>query len=208
MTTQSPITITSHTQDLTAWLVAQRNHGATPDQIADRLVADGWDADRAAEVSVLSLRRTDRAPLTYSALCFGAGFALLGTGTAAHLALAGNPAPASLAFALTVAIVCAPIAGVAQWFARHQEARSDHVLWSPVRRSLFAVLASCIAVVGLFRLLAFTYQTIAILAGARPGPVEAADITQVLVTLTLAGPSFAWALWEWRRSNVARRPAG
>ena len=187
------------------WLVGRRNEGATPDEICAELVAVGWDVDTAAATSLQSLRRGDRHSLLYSAVCWGAGLAALGAGSAAHLALTNDRNPLVLASFITLMMVAAPIGVYAGVTARRVEAAEAHAIWSPTRRSLFGLLAGCAATVGLVRLLHYTFNAVAAAVGATGYAFTPSSIVQVMVTLSISIPLFWWSLLEWRRSNVALR---
>lgn len=189
--------------NLRKWMIARRNENSTPDQICADLVRNGWDADSAAAASIGSLRTGDRHQLLYNAVCWGAGLGALGAGTAAHLALASSRDPIQLASAITVMMVATPIAITAGIAARRVEAREPHAIWSPTRRVLFATLATCTAVVGLLRLLTYTFNAVAAAVKVPSFEFTPASVVQVMVTVSLAGPLFWWSLTEWRRSNVA-----
>lgn len=200
--------ITPHPTDAAAtraWLVQRRNEGATPDVICKQLVSAGWDADTAAMAALNSLRTSDRHRLLYIAECWGAGLAVLGAGSAAHLAIAANPQPLALAMFITLMLVAAPIGVYAGVLARKVEASEPHAIWSPTRRALFGTLAACAAAVGLIRLLHYTFQAVAAAVGAAGFEFTPASVVQVMATVSLAIPLFWWALTEWRRSNVAVR---
>ncbi|NLA37602.1 MAG: hypothetical protein GX868_18215, partial [Actinobacteria bacterium] len=157
-----------------------------------------------------SLRTTDRHRLIYSGLCWGAGFTALALATAIHLVLSqGQYAMATwqreyLAFLITTVVILAPITVTCGVFANRIEAADPFAIWSPTRRSLFGLLAGCTATVGLIRLLTYTYSLIASITGAH-ARLDGAQLVQVLVSLSIAIPLFAWSLLEWRRSNVAIR---
>lgn len=187
------------------WLVRRRNEGATPDQICKELVGIGWDADTAASLSLASLRQGDRHRLLYIAQCWGAGLAALGAGSAAHLALDDGRDPLALAACITLMLVAAPIGLYAGVVARRVEDEERHAIWSPTRRCLFGVLATASAVVGLVRLLTYTFRAVAAAVGATGYSFTPASVVQVMVTLAIAIPLFWWSLLEWRRSNVALR---
>jgi hypothetical protein len=206
MTTSATTTTYPHVQaDLHMWLTRRRNDGATPDEICHDLVAQGWDVDNAARTALRSLRDRDRHRLLYSALCWGAGLTALGIGSALHAALREFPDPSDLAFFITLALVAAPIALFAGVAAREVEAAEPHAIWSPSRRVLFGTLAASTATVGIIRLLHYTYNVVSSLVGAEGYEFTSASVTQVIITLGLAGPLFWWSVTEWRRSNVARR---
>lgn len=190
------------------WLIHRRNDGATPDVICAQLVGAGWDADSASRAALSSLRKGDRHRLLYIAQCWGAGLAALGAGTAAHIALSPYPEPLDLAFFLTLLLVAAPVGVAAGAWARRIEAEDPFAIWCPTRRTLFATLATCTAVVGLVRLLAYTYELVAAAVGAQGYEFTPSALVQVMVTLGLATPLFWWALVEWRRSNVVLRSLG
>lgn len=192
----------------TDWLNRRRNDGATPDQICVQLVDAGWDADSAASAALRSLRRSDRHRLLYIGECWGAGLAVLGAGSAAHLALQGAEDKLGIALFLTLMLVAAPIGVVAGVIARRVEADEEHAIWSPTRRTLFAALASCAAIVGIVRLLTYLFRVVAAAVGAEGYEFTPSSVVQVMVTLSLATPLFWWALVEWRRSNVALRSLG
>lgn len=102
-------------------------------------------------------------------------------------------------------VVAAPISVTGMVWARRIEATEPHAIWSPSRRTLFATLALCTAVVGVIRLLAHTFNLVAASLGAYGYDFTPASLAQVMITLGLATPLFAWSLMEWRRSNVALR---
>lgn len=186
---------------LRTWLVARRNAGATPAEVAAELVAAGWDADAAATTALGSLRSVDRRGLLYATLTTSAGVAALSVASAAHLLIGGNTAPEVSASALTVAAVALPVAAWCLYVARRAEAASEFVIWSPQRRSWFATLAGCTAVVGVVRAITYLYGFFVGVTGAAPAP-SGADLAQVVVSLSISLPLFIWALHEWRRSNV------
>lgn len=191
-----------------AWLVKQRNAGHTPDEIARGLVDNGWAADAAATTSLRSLRKADHHRMIYIGLCWGAGLAALALATALHLLLAGGAEERTLAdreelaFLLTSVFVIAPIAIGCGIAANRVERTDRYAIWSPTRRSLFGLLAGCTGFIGIVRLLGYTYDVMAAVTGAAD-PLDAAGLVQVLVSLSIAGPLFAWSLIEWRRSNIA-----
>jgi hypothetical protein len=184
------------------WLVRRRNAGATPDTIARELVANGWDADRAARTSLRSLRSADRQTLTYAALTVAAGLGALGTASSLHLVLDGNPDPELLAWTLCVALVALPIAATIGYLASRIEARSRYVMWSASRRGWFGALALSAATVGIVRLLTYLYQAMTALTGASSSDSAGTDAAQVGVSLVIAVPLFTWSFLEWRRSNL------
>ena len=196
--------------NLTNWLTAQRNLGVTPDVIAQRLVANGWSGDTAARTALTSLRNADRHRLIYSGLCWGAGITALALATAIHLILGRTQSAMGtwereyLAFLITTVVILAPITITCGVFANRIEATDPFAIWSPTRRSLFGLLAGCTATVGLIRLLSYTYSLVASITGAHER-LDGAQLVQVLVSLSIAVPLFAWSLLEWRRSNVAIR---
>lgn len=190
---------------LRQWLVQRRNDGATPDEICAQLVDSGMDADSAAQLSLRSLRASDRHRLLYIAQCWGAGLGALGAGTAAHLALQGGANEIDIATWLTVMLVATPIGAGAGAWARKVEDSEPHAIWSPTRRTLFATLAACTGTVGIFRLLSYTFMVMAAMVEAEGYELTPASLVQVMVTLALAVPLFWWSLLEWRRSNVAMR---
>lgn len=203
----TPTTVSHSTAyfDLRAWLVQRRNDGATPDVISRELLARGWDADTAASTALTSLRAADRRRLLYIGLCWGAGLAALGAGSAAHLALTDSGDPLMLAFFITLLIVAAPIAVLCHLLARKAEAEDEFVIWSPTRRTLFATLATCTGAVGIARLLRYTFDAVAAAVGAYGYEFTPTSVVQVLVTLVISVPLFWWSLVEWKRSNIARQ---
>jgi len=184
------------------WLVRRRNAGATPDAIARDLVANGWDADRAAATALRSLRSNDRQTLTYAALTTTAGLGALGTASSLHLVLDGNPDPELLAWTLCVALVAVPIAATIGYFASRIERRSRYVMWSASRRTWFGSLALSAATVGTVRLLTYLYEAMTTLTGASSSERAGTDAAQVGVSLVIAVPLFTWSFLEWRRSNL------
>ena len=188
-----------------AWLVQRRNAGATPDQLTDELIAAGFDADSAARTALGSLRVRDQHRLVYWTLTFSAGFGALALASALHLMLAGNPSPLALAWWLTLALIAAPLCGVSYHWARTVERTEPHAIWSPTRRALFAVLAGISATVGLARLFAYLFDFVAAITGVRGYDLRSESLGQVIVSLAVAVPLFAWSLTEWRRSNVVYR---
>ncbi len=188
--------------DVQQWLVQQRNATATPADITSALVASGWDADAAAEAAQHSLRRSDRHRALYGALCWSVGLGALGLATGLHQVLADTPAPGVAALGFTLAVVLLPLAGWCVWSAHVLEATSPHAVWSPTRRMWFGTLAALTATIGLVRLITYVYLVIAAMTGARATPLSPDDQFQVLVSLSVAIPLFAWSLHEWRRSNV------
>ena len=193
--------------EIEQYLVRRRNAGVTPDEITRELVAAGWAADLASRAALRSLRRTDRHALSYWSLVLGAGSSALATASALHLAMtpAADRSELALASWITVALVAAPVALAGQYFARRSESCEPHVIWSPTRRSLFGALAAATAVVGLGRLLTYVFEAVAALVGVEGYELDAASFLQVLVSLGVSVPLFVWALFEWRRSNVAIR---
>lgn len=191
--------------NLRGWLVQRRNDGDTPDVICRDLVAGGWDADTAAAASLSSLRSSDRRRLLYIGLCWGAGLAALGAGSAAHLALTDSGDPLVLASFITLLLVAAPIAVLCQMLARQAEASDEFVIWSPTRRVLFGTLATCTAVVGITRMLRYTFEAVAAAVGAQGYEFTPTSVVQVFVTLVISVPLFWWSLVEWKRSNIARQ---
>ncbi|MFZ4517232.1 MAG: hypothetical protein ACOYOP_02520 [Microthrixaceae bacterium] len=189
--------------DVGNWLVARRNRGATPADIAGELVGAGWSADAAATAALRSLRRADRRLLLWFSLCWSAGLAAVGLTTGLHELLAEYPDRVTAAFALTVAVVMAPIAVACGVHARRVEAASEFAVWSPDRRGWFGTLATCTVVVGLVRLIAYLYTVIASMVAATEEPLYARDLAQVALSLGVALPLFWWSFTEWRRSNVA-----
>lgn len=198
----------SDRQMLQAWLAERRNDAMTPDQICRRLVELGWDADAAATLALRSLRRSDRHPALYSGLCWGAGIAAAAAGSAAHIALSGGRQSIALATAITLLLIAAPIAIYCAVVARKVEATQPHAIWSPTRRLLFATLASTTAVVGLVRLLHYTFNAVAAAVGVHGFEFTGESVVQVLVSVSISIPLFWWSLVEWRRSNVAVRGLG
>lgn len=190
---------------LTQLLVTRRNEGATPEQITRELVESGWDADAAAQWSMRSLRTTDRHRLLYWTLTFTTGFAALAAGSALHLALRGNPAPRAIAAWITLFLVAAPLAGLTNAWARRVERHDPHAIWSPSRRTLFAWLAGCTGTIGLLRLLTYVFRTVAAIVGVPGYSLSTAALAQVLVSLAITVPLFAWSLRQWRSSNVVVR---
>lgn len=205
MTPQTVPPVTEFHQQITGWMIQRRNSGATPDQISDDLVRQGWDVDSAAQTALRSLRNADRHRVLYSALCWGVGITALAVGSTLHLAVADTTSPLELAFFITLALVAAPIAIGAGIAAQKVEQTEPHAIWSPSRRVLFGALATSAAVVGIIRLLHYTFNLVAALVGARGFEMSAGSLVQVLITLSIAGPLFWWSFTEWRRSNVARR---
>lgn len=188
--------------EVAEWLAQQRNAGATPATIASELVARGWDADTAADTARRSLRRSDHHRVLYGALCWSAGLGSLGLATGLHQVLADTPAPGLAALAFTLAVVLLPLAAWCAWLARSVESTSPHAVWSPTRRMWFATLAALTATIGLVRLITYVYLVIASLTGARSAPLSTGDQLQVLVSLGIVIPLFAWSFREWRRSDV------
>ncbi|UDY37992.1 hypothetical protein [Dermatobacter hominis] len=184
------------------WLVEQRNAGATPAEITTELVARGWDADAAADTARRSLRRSDHHRVLYGALCWSVGLGALGLATGLHQVLADTPEPRIAALAFTLAVVLLPLGAWCAWTARELEERSTHAVWSPTRRMWFGTLATLTAVIGLVRLITYVYLMIATLTGARSTPLSPEDQLQVLVSLGIVIPLFAWSFREWRRSDV------
>jgi hypothetical protein len=189
--------------DRQRWLVERRNAGATPADLATELVGAGWSADDAASAALRSLRRADRRPLLWFSLCWAAGLAAVGFTTAVHQLLSPFPDRPLAALALTVSLVMAPIAVACGIAARRVEARSPFAVWSPERRFWFATLATCTAVVGLVRLIAYLYEVVASIVAATTEPLYGRDLAQVALSLSVALPLFWWSFTEWRRSNVA-----
>ena len=188
--------------DVTEWLVARRNAGATPAAIATELVARGWDADAAADTARRSLRRSDHHRVLYGTLCWSVGLGALGLATGLHQLLADTPDPEWAALAFTLAVVLLPLAGWCLWSAQQVEASSAHAVWSPTRRMWFATLAACTAIIGLIRLITYVYLVIAAMTGARATPLTPDDQFQVLISLAIVVPLFVWSFHEWRRSDV------
>lgn len=188
--------------DVTEWLVTRRNAGATPATIASELVAQGWDADVAADTARRSLRRSDHHRVLYGTLCWSVGLGALGLATGLHQLLADTPDPEWAALSFTLAVVLLPLAGWCLWSAQQLEATSAHAVWSPTRRMWFATLAASTAVIGLIRLVTYVYLVIASLTGARSTPLTPDDQFQVVVSLAVVVPLFMWSFHEWRRSDV------
>jgi membrane protease YdiL (CAAX protease family) len=184
------------------WLTFQRNQGRNPAQIADQLVDHGWSADEAAKAALGSLRSSDRQPVLWFALCWAAGLAGLGFGTAAHQLLMASPNRSLAAISLTLGIVMAPIAVGCSVAARRIESSSPFAVWSPERRMWFGTLALCTAVVGLVRLITYLYLVISAILASPQQPLYGTDLAHVVVSLGLAIPLFWWSFGEWRRSNV------
>lgn len=200
----APLVFDRHTVApvLHQWLVLRRNAGATPADLTAELVAQGWDADQAARAALRSLRSNDRQSLLYAAATAAAGVAAATAGSSAHLIIAGNPRPLELTTMLTVCLVSAPIAAVSIAAIRRVERRSRFVLWSPSRRTWFGALALCTATVGIARLLSYLYLAIATITGASSKPFSVEAAAQVVTSLAIAIPLFAWSFREWRRSNL------
>ncbi|MCZ7628119.1 MAG: hypothetical protein M5U19_03075 [Microthrixaceae bacterium] len=196
--------------DTAQFLTERRNAGVTPEVITRELVANGWSADNAAAAALRSLRRTDHHALLYWTLTFSAGFAALATASALHLAMIPEDHRSALALAtwITIALVALPLALVSGHFARDVEARSAHAVWSPTRRALFGTLAGATAVVGMGRLLTYVFEAVAALVGVTGYELTPASLPQVIVSMAVSVPLFAWALIEWRRSNVLIRGLG
>jgi hypothetical protein len=190
------------------WLVQERNRGSTPDVIAAELVAAGWDADAAARTSLRSLRAVDRQTLAYASLTVAAGIAALSTASAVHLGLDGNPDPTALTWAITVALIAAPVAWIVGRSTRRVERRSGFVLWSASRRGWFGALALCTGTVGVLRLVTYLFSAIATLTGASSESFDVVAAAQVLVSLSAAVPLFLWSLHEWRRSDLVMSRLG
>ena len=201
----APYTVRSSVKQ---WLTDRRNAGDTPTDICKDLVANGWDADNAARTSLLSLRTADRHRLLYITLCWAAGLAALGLGTAAHLALTSNAEPLALAAFITLFLVMAPLAAYSGYQARLTEESEPHAIWSPTRHALFGTLAACVGVVGLARMLIYTFEAVAAAVGAEGYEFTPSSVVQVMVTISIAVPLFWWSIVEWRRSSVAIRSLG
>jgi hypothetical protein len=184
------------------WLVERRNAGETPAEITTELVARGWDADVAADTARRSLRRSDLHRALYGTLCWSIGLGALGLATGLHQVLADTPSPQLAAISFTLAVVLLPLGAWCAWTARSVEEASAHAVWSPTRRMWFGTLASLTAVIGLVRLITYVYLMIASLTGARATPLAPEDQLQVLVSLGIVVPLFAWSFREWRRSDV------
>lgn len=191
--------------DLANWLVQQRNDGATPDQLTDKLIEAGYDADSAGRLALRSLRQSDHHHLVYWTLTFSAGFGALAIASSLHLILADNPAPLALACWITLALVTIPLFAVSNHWATRIEASDTHAIWSPTRRSLFATLATLSALVGLTRLFSYLFRFVAAVVGVEGYDLESESLAQVIVSLAVAVPLFVWALMQWRRSNVVYR---
>ena len=196
--------------DVPGFLTERRNKGVTPDVITQELIERGWDADNAARAALRSLRRTDHHALLYWSLTFSAGFAALATASALHLAMTPETDRSALALAIwiTVALVATPLALVSGHFAKKVEQRSAHAIWSPTRRALFGTLAGITAVIGLGRLLTYVFEAVAALVGVTGYELTPSSIPQVIVSVGISVPLFAWSLFEWRRSNVLIRGLG
>lgn len=188
--------------EVAQWLVERRNAGDTPAEITTELVARGWDADTAADTARRSLRRSDHHRALYGTLCWSMGLGSLGLATGLHQVLAETPDPELAAIAFTLAVVLLPLGGWCGWTAKQLESTSSHAVWSPTRRMWFGTLASLTAVIGMVRLITYVYLMIASLTGARHTPLTPEDQLQVLVSLGVVVPLFAWSFGEWRRSDV------
>jgi len=188
--------------DTAAWMTARHNQGSTPAEIAEDLVANGWSADEASRRALQSLRSSDRQPVLWFVLCWSAGLAAVGFTTSAHQLLSPFPDRPVAAFALTLAVVMAPIAFICGVLARRSETASTFAVWSPERRFWFGTLAACTAVVGIVRLITYVYAVIASLVAATPEPLYGRDLAQVALSLTVAVPLFWWSFTEWQRSNI------
>ena len=194
--------ISSAPLDTASWLTTRRNQGATPSDVVNELVGNGWDADVAARWALRSLRSSDRQPVLWFSLCWAAGLGAVGFPTAMHQLLAPYPNRDLAALALTVAVVMVPIAAFCGVLARRSEQRSTFTVWSPERRFWFGTLAVCTAVVGLLRLITYVYVVISSIVAARPEPLYGQDLAQVAISLVVAIPLFYWSFTEWRRSNL------
>lgn len=196
--------------DTTQFLTERRNAGVTPDVVTRELIANGWSADNAAAAALRSLRRTDHHGLLYWTLTFSAGFAALATASALHLAMIPETQRSALSLAIwiTIALVALPLALVSGHFAKQVEARSAYATWSPTRRALFGTLAGVTAVIGVGRLLTYVFEAVAALVGVAGYELTPASLPQVIVSVAVSVPLFAWALIEWRRSNVLIRGLG
>ncbi len=195
-------TVYAQQLDMATWLTTQRNSGATPGEIAEQLIGQGYSADGAAAQSMRSLRSSDRQSLLFASLTISAGFAALSFATSMHQLIAGNPDPVGLATMLSLFIVSLPIAVTCGVLAHRAEQRSKFVLWSPSRRGWYGALALSAASVGIVRLLAYLFDMISTLTGASHEPWTFASLSQVLVSVGVAVPLFAWSFYQWRRSNL------
>jgi len=189
---------------LNDWLTNRRNNGATPPEITKELISSGWTADAASSAALTSLRKADKQDLLWFSLCWSAGLAAVGFSTAAHQLLSEYPDRPVAAFALTVSLVMAPIAILCGWYANNLEYTSKFAVWSPSRRIWFGTLACCTAVVGLVRLISYLNMLVSSFIAPRgTAPLYGGDFAQVMVSLSVAVPLFAWSFLQWRRSNVA-----
>ena len=116
--------------DVTEWLVARRNAGATPPPSPPSWSPGGWDAGAAADTARRSLRRSDHHRVLYGTLCWSVG---LGAPAWPPDCTSSwpTPRPPSGLRSFTLAVVLLPLAGWCLWSAQQVEASSAHAVWSP-----------------------------------------------------------------------------
>jgi hypothetical protein len=173
--------------------------------ITHELIDGGWDADTAASAALSSLRKTDYHQLLYWGLTWSAGLGALGLASSLHLAIDGNPAPMTLACWLTLTILAIPLALLTERFTNRLESEDQFAIWSPTRRTLFGTLAGVTAVIGIGRLFTYVFRAVASLVGVEGYEFTDGALLQVILSVGISAPLFAWALIEWRRSNVLVR---
>ena len=186
--------------DVTEWLVARANAGATPPSsppswspgMGRRRSRDADDPCAAATTGCCTERcagRSDSAPSAWPPDCTSSW---------------PTPRPRVGRAAFTLAVVPLPLAGWCPWSAQQVEASSAHAVWSPTRRMWFATPA-CTAIIGLIRLITYVYLVIAAMTGARHA-VDPDDQFQVLISLAIVVLLFVWSFHEW--APIRRRAVG
>jgi hypothetical protein len=190
-----PVPSTTHlTPALRAWLVDQREAGATPQHVAAMLDRSGWPPHLSRVVADQLVRPEERHRALWGALCFSTGFAALAVGSLLHLGLGVGASRQALAMWGSIAIVATVVAAVCFTLAVRAEHRHPYCLHDRSRRRWFLTLAWISAGVGLLRGLVYTYL---VLAG------DAEELLQPLITLVVAGSLVAWSSLVARGRSVA-----
>jgi len=189
---------------LDAHITEAHRAGLSSEQVSRSLLATGWHPGDVA----LAMTRHDQPPngtFGYAWLFFGVGFAGLSLAGAFHVILDGlkdQGSRSALVGWLTILVCSAPFAAAAMYWAANAERRDPNLRRSPVRKGLGMTLLWISGVVGMARLIEFVARFFSAVLdpAANPGANPTVALTQVLVTLSVAGGLFWWT-WDFVRDT-------